>query len=611
MNKVELKLNCLKMSDSRTINFSYGTSFLAQYLLNLGIAKEDLMCFIDKPRDTDEDNPELLDNIKAAADALVVRLDCGAKVFVQVDSDTDGYTSAAVLINYITRRWPNARIVHRLHNGKEHGIILDTVPPDCSVVIIPDAGSNQFDEQNHLADIGKTVIVLDHHDVDELKETKAIIVNNQLSTNFPNKNLSGVGVVYMFIQYIDKHYFAKEEPIYRDYLDLTAVGIIADAMNMTALGNNYIAYYGLNNIKSKFLRELAVKQARGITDPDHLTKIDVAFYIAPVINGVIRYGAAEDKEMVFKALTTWNDTTDYESTWRGVVRHENLYQYAVRLAVNAKSRQDSAKKKSFEWLCEKVDSEGLDKDNVIIVTLNDKESAKVSPNITGLIAMELVNHYNKPALVLRKTTFDEEGQELNVYGGSGRNGNFYGLPDLKSFLKEAGAFYCEGHANAFGAFLKPEEVQPIRDYANKKLNVNSFEEVYQVDYWFDGKHPVDYSLLEAFAKHKFLWGNSIPQPKFAFSGHYKKSDIFAMGKDKSSLKINGGEISFVMFKAREAIDELTEHDEGTYLIVGRPQLNEYMGTTSVQIMIDDIAVNPITPAAPSIKSILDLIQEEL
>jgi single-stranded-DNA-specific exonuclease len=124
MNKVELKLNCLRMFDTRTDGFSHGLNFLAQYLMNLGIEKKDVMCFIDKPRDTDQDNPELLDNIKEAAAALVNRLDCGAKLFIQVDSDTDGYTSSAVLINYITRRWPNARIVHRLHNGKEHGVIL-------------------------------------------------------------------------------------------------------------------------------------------------------------------------------------------------------------------------------------------------------------------------------------------------------------------------------------------------------------------------------------------------------------------------------------------------------------------------------------------------------
>lgn len=601
MNKVELKMNSLKMYDTNTLDFSRGMGFVAQYLMSLGIAKKDVMCFLDQPRDTDQDSPELLDNIKEAADALVRRMDCGANVFVQVDSDTDGYTSAAVLISYLQARWPSNKITHRLHNGKEHGIILDTIPNDTQVVIIPDAGSNQFDEQNFLVDSGRTVIVLDHHDVDEMKETKALIVNNQLSKDFPNKSLSGVGIVYMFIQYIDKTYFFDCPPIYRNYLDLTAVGIIADAMNMTTLGNNYISFYGLNNINNPFLYELAVKQSRGIADPHHLNKIDVAFYIAPVINGVIRYGTQEDKEIVFKALTSPNDTQDYVTEYRGVQRHENLYQYAARLAVNAKGRQDSAKRKSFEWLCEKIDQEGWDKDNIIIVPLDEKESTKVSPNITGLIAMELVSHYNKPTLVLRKTEYEDE----EVYGGSGRNGNFYGLPDLKAFLKEAGVFYCEGHANAFGAFLKPEEVQKVRDYANEHLKPTSFEEVYQVDYWFDGNHPVDYDMLMAFAKYKNLWGNSLPQPKFAFSGHYSKKDIFVMGKDKSSVKINAGEISFISFKAKSLIDELIDHEDGTYLIVGRPQLNEYGGVTSIQIMIDDITLNAAPAEAP--KSLLDLI----
>ncbi len=602
MNKVELKTNCLKMYDNNTSEFSRGMGFIAQYLMSLGIEKKNLMSFIDKPKDSDADNPETLEHIKEAAEVLVKRLDCGAKVFVQVDSDTDGYTSAAVLISYLRKRWPNIKIVHRLHNGKEHGVVPETVPADCSVVIIPDAGSNQFDEQNYLASIGKTVIILDHHEVDKMEDTQAYIVNNQLSPNFTNKNMSGVGVVYMFIQYLDKYYFSDLESIYRNYLDLTAIGIIADAMLMTSLGNNYIAYYGLNNIKNQFIYELALKQSRGIPDPAHLTKIGVAFYIAPVINGVIRYGTPEDKEMVFKALTTENDTEDYQTEYRGVVRHENLYQYASRLAMNAKGRQDSAKKKSFEWICDKIDSEGWCNDNIIIAALDEKESAKVSPNITGLIAMELVTHYNKPALVLRKTEFEEQ----EVYGGSGRNGNFYGLPNLKDFLHEAGAFYVEGHQSAFGCFLKPDQVQSIRDYANSHLSMSSFESVYQVDYWFDGSHPVDYDMLMAFAKYGHLWGSAIPQPKFAFSGRYTQKDIFVMGKDKSSLKINGGEIDFVAFKAREIIDKIAEQPEGTYLIVGRPQLNDYGGMTSVQIMIDDIEINPVVEM-PKQVSLLDLI----
>ena len=74
------------------------------------------------------------------------------------------------------------------------------------------------------------------------------------------------------------------------------------------------------------------------------------------------------------------------------------------------------------------------------MTLNKEESEKVNPNLTVLIAMELVKEFNRPVLLLRETELD--GQK--VYGGSGRNGNFYELPDLKAKLKEAGGLYQEG-----------------------------------------------------------------------------------------------------------------------------------------------------------------------
>ena len=74
---------------------------------------------------------------------------------------------------------------------------------------------------------------------------------------------------------------------------------------------------------------------------------------------------------------------------------------AQDLQKNAKSRQDNAKKKSMALLSEKINNENHDKDNLVIVTLDKTEADKVSPNITGLAAMELVKEYNRPVLVLR------------------------------------------------------------------------------------------------------------------------------------------------------------------------------------------------------------------
>ena len=298
MKRIEMKVNHVKHNTE---------NYIADYLGTLGIKPEDVDSFIKEPRESDQDNPWLLDNMKQAVGTAYCKLKEGANVFIQVDSDTDGYTSSAVLINYLKRRFLDVKINYALHPGKEHGIVPTAIPEDATLLFIPDAGSNNYAEQKWAIESGKTLIILDHHEVNNYENTGAILVNNQFSRNFSNKNLSGVGIVYMFIKAMDEAYFADNQ-IHRDYLDLTAIGIIADAMNMTSLGNNYIAYHGLNNIKNKFIQELAAKQSRGIKNPEHLTKTDVAFYIAPVINGVIRSGAPEDKIMVFRALTEENST---------------------------------------------------------------------------------------------------------------------------------------------------------------------------------------------------------------------------------------------------------------------------------------------------------------
>ena len=465
---------------------------------------------------------------------------------------------------------------------------------------------NNYAEQKWADENGKTLIILDHHEVNNYEETGAILVNNQFSRNFSNKNLSGVGIVYMFIKAMDEAYFFGDQ-IHRDYLDLTAIGIIADAMNMTSLGNNYIAHYGLNNIRNPFIKEL-INQARSgfyssFKNPERPTKTEVAFYIAPVINGVIRSGSPEDKNTVFRALIEENNVDVFIHEWRGKITEETLYQHAVRLAKNAKSRQDSAKKKSFEWLCNEIRANGHDKDNLIIATLDKKQSTKVSANVTGLIAMELVKEFNKPCLVLRETEFNGK----QVYGGSGRNGNFYGLPSLLDFLHESNLVeYAEGHANAHGTFIEPDKIQPLRDYANSTLNPQIFDDkVFEVDYWFHTGEELNKDMLFAFAACGDIWGNGLPRPTFAFDFNFNRTEVQLMGANGDSVKIKHDGVDFVIFKNPEVAKKLQEVSCGHIQIVGAPSLNEWMGRQSIQIMIDDIEIEDIT-AAP-IRSLADLI----
>lgn len=201
--------------------------------------------------------------------------------------------------------------------------------------------------------------------------------------------------------------------------------------------------------------------------------------------------------------------------------------------------------------------------------------------------MELVKKFNKPCLVVRETDFNGK----HLYGGSGRNGVFYKLPDLMSFIQNSGLLeYSAGHANAFGVFITLENVAALREYSDKYLDSKVFsDDQIDVDYWFDNE-TIDVEMLKQFGAAEKLYGNSIPQPKFAFTFDYQTGDYRVMGKSQDSVKISHDGVDFVSFSNAALVHELGSHKIGTITLVGRSQLNEWQGRTSVQIMIDDIEV---------------------
>ena len=78
------------------------------------------------------------------------------KAVVIVDSDCDGFTSSAVLINYLHDlfpQWVENKLDYILHSGKQHGLndhIDYLLTKDYSLVLIPDAGSNDVGECKRL-----------------------------------------------------------------------------------------------------------------------------------------------------------------------------------------------------------------------------------------------------------------------------------------------------------------------------------------------------------------------------------------------------------------------------------------------------------------------------
>ena len=181
-----------------------GYSVIEQVLTNRGVRLDDIYHYLNT---TDEDSypPEYVANIEQAAKMLIKHLNNGSKVFVQVDSDCDGYTSAAVLLNYLHSWIPSiikSNFSYGFHPGKQHGINIDMIPEGTQLVIAPDSSSNDYEIHRELFDKGIDVLIIDHHEAEYISNY-ACVVNNQLCS-YPTKSLSGVGMVYKVCQNMDK-----------------------------------------------------------------------------------------------------------------------------------------------------------------------------------------------------------------------------------------------------------------------------------------------------------------------------------------------------------------------------------------------------------------------
>ena len=533
-----------------------------------------------------------LKNIDHAAERLLHHLRRNSKILFIVDCDVDGFTSSSILWLYIKHTFPEIELEFTVHEHKQHGLDdkIDWITDEArwDLVIIPDAGSYDVKEHRMLGELGMDVIVLDHHDqlydencnpvVSNLPTT--IVVNNQLSPDYANKSLCGAGVVYKFCEVLDNKLGIH---LAHNYIDLAALGEIADVMDRTNVETNYIMMEGLKNIHNEGFRTLIESQSyslkeKAVSPYEGLTPIDVAFYIAPLINAITRVGTVQEKETMFYCFIEPNKAVP--SSKRGARPGDIEYaaEQTARVGKNAKARQDRLKEQALGVIDFKIQKDGLDDNNIIIVELDGSDN--IPQELTGLVAMNVVSKYHKPVMIGRRNNRNE------IQGSIRSDGNFAGLPSFKKFLEDSGLVtYTAGHDNAAGWGLNGDKLDALISYANHKLKAEDFENCYIVDYILDGS---DYNedLLSSIAEHPEFFGNHIEEPMVVIK-NIPLMNLMTMGTNKDSIKISYNGIDYVKFKDLKFIEDLMNNRTKKLTIYGRANLNEWMGKKSIQVFITD------------------------
>lgn len=563
-----------------------GISVIEQVLLNRGIQLQDVRHYLNT---SDEDilSPSLIANIDDGAKMLMRHIQAGNKIFLQIDSDCDGYTSSALLLNYLNSLFPGYtqnNIIYRLHNGKQHGIILDTVPEDVSLVIAPDSSSNDYEVHAALKQRGVDVLVIDHHEAEKVSEN-ACVINNQLC-DYPTKSLSGVGMVYKFCSYFDEKMGIHNAD---QFLDLVALGIIADVMPLTDFETKHLINLGIANVINPFFRTMAIKNEFSLKG--NLTPFGVAFYIAPYINAVTRCGTDEEKLLLFESMLDFKAYQMIPSTKRGFKgTFETVVEQACRNCTNIKNRQNKARDNSLQIIEAIIKDEQLLNNQIIMVRLDEDHC--IDKNLTGLVATKIANEYQKPTLILNKV--EENGQIL--WAGSGRIFSQSAFTTFRSFLDNSNYFeLAQGHEGAFGAAILDTNVEPFTQFANNELASFDFSQKYFVDLIYDASILTGDDVLQI-ANYDYLWGQGVEEPFILVENIKVTNENISLLKE-TTLKItvpteNGQNITLIKFgSSQEEFDKLyTDLGSVTINVIGHFQKNIWNGFVSPQIMIEDYEI---------------------
>ena len=501
-----------------------------------------------------------------------------------VDSDCDGYTSAALLLNYIYARFPSAigNFTYYTHEGKTHGLHDLVIDGDTALVIAPDSSSNDYEIHEALSKEGVEVLVLDHHQA-EYVSPFACVVNNQLC-DYPTKSLSGVGIVYKLCEYIDE---LCGDELATQFSDIVALGLIADMMDTRDLETHYLIQAGLNSIRNSFIAAMAERNSYSLGD--ELTPIGVAFYIVPYINAVTRVGSMAEKLLLFESFLTWKADELIPSTKRGMSNTlESRVEQAVRTCINIKNRQTREQDEMAEKVEVLIARDQLLEHKVLVIKMIET----YDKGITGLIANKIMAKYQRPVCLL-SPTFDEEGKI--IWSGSARGYQQGSLTDFRQFVRDSGfSLYAEGHPNAFGTAFPDEYINLFIHYADKKLANIHFAPMYRVDFVWHQDDLIPDNIL-AIGNAKALWGQEISEPYVAVENLPITADkLTLMSPDKKpAIKIqlpNG--VAFIKFKSSyEEYQELYSETGCVYItLVGRCNTNKYYNTITPQIIIEDYEI---------------------
>ena len=538
----------------------------SQILANRGLCDHEAVISFLSPKLGRLYDPMSLQDMDKAVAVVMEALERREAVTIYGDFDADGFTATALLYNFFSALGAPVSyyIPDRLAEG--YGLHPEALKKIAAkgpgLVITVDCGTSDQDQVAFGRSLGLSMVITDHHQVPEDFMPPCPVVNpHRPGSAFPFKYLAGVGVAFFLAVALraalrEKGWFKHEpEPDLRDYLDLVALGTVADMVPLRDQ-NRILVKSGLEKIRRSRWPGIQALAEVAELHGEEVSTGDLAYRMAPRLNASGRMG---ETEIGVLALTTRQP--------------ELAVELARRLEVlNTKRRL--AQQKVMEEIETAMLSDPSFKTRKTLVAAGRGWHR----GVLGIVASRLTDRYHRPALVLNI--------DNGMAAGSGRSIPSFNLHRALTALAHLFERYG-GHEHAAGLVLKASKIDSLtsglEELACKEIKEEDLHPCIEVD------AEISLSQVDLESTRRLLsfspFGPGNPEPLF-YAGPCDVVDSRVMGERHLKMKVrqDGRVLEAVGF----GLAENPWAFETAVNFIFTPEINQWQGREKLQLRMIDM-----------------------
>ncbi len=526
---------------------------------------------VDTPEKTREflsdemnlNDPLMLTDMDKAAARVKQAIKNKEHIVVYGDYDVDGITATCLLTDFLKKQ--GAVCSHYIPGRIEEGYglniqAIDTLSKSgASLIVTVDCGITAIEETAYAAGLGIDLVITDHHECkDGLPAAVAVVNPHRSGSQYPFDSLAGVGVAFKLVCAIAGP--DRLDELVDEYCDLVCLGTVADVMPLLD-ENRYLVKRGIRSLQNSRRPGVRMLIKEANVDSKSLTVSSVGYTLAPRINAAGRMGRIELATGLFFAQT------DQEAA-----------SFAAALCALNRQRQE-VEADIYKTAVSRLTT---DPPGAAIVLADESWHQ----GVVGIVASRLAEEYRCPTFLICLDG-DKGKASSRSFGGFNL---FSALEQCDQLLSNYG-----GHELAAGFTIEKSRIEPFREKMCQLALEFGGASQHSLKLDFELRDPGLLTLSNTAELDRLEpCGCGSPKPLLYMKDLYVDELTEVGGGRHLKLKLIKGArvLNAIFFSVNAEKAAIAQGD--TIEVAFCPQINEYRGSRSVQLLLTDVRCDEAT-----------------